>query len=160
MGYESRMLAARAWVPITCMIWQVVPSTSTRKSINLDLARAAPYRYFTQYGPAHADQNLIQQTFFLASFLSVSLVVLLYGVGRSGWTRRCRAGLLTSPHAHTSTSTRSHTHTHITPTPPGFYSYSSTALILERDIAAAAGGPGDAACAWRRPSSADPRASE
>ena len=63
-----------------CMIWQVVPSTGTCKSINLDLARAAPYRYFTQYGPAHADQNLFQQTFFLASFLSVSLVVLLYGV--------------------------------------------------------------------------------
>ena len=40
----------------TCMIWQVVPSTGTCKSINLDLARAAPYRYFTQYGPAHADE--------------------------------------------------------------------------------------------------------
>ena len=70
-----------------CMIWQVVLSTGTCESINLDLARAAPYRYFTQYGPAHADQNLIQQTFFIASFLSVSLVVLLYGVGRSGWTK-------------------------------------------------------------------------
>ena len=67
----------------TCMIWQVVPSTGTCKSINLDLARAAPYRYFTQYGPAHADQNLFQQTSFIASFLSVSLVVLLYGVGRA-----------------------------------------------------------------------------
>ena len=105
------MLAARARVPFACMIWQVVPSTSTRKSINLDLARAAPYRYFTQYGPAHADQNLFQQTSFIASFLSVSLVVLLYGVGRSGWTRRCRAGLLTSPtrthrHVHTLTHTR------------------------------------------------------
>ena len=39
--YESRMLAARARVPFACMLWQVVPSTSTRKSINLDLARAA-----------------------------------------------------------------------------------------------------------------------
>ena len=51
------MLAARARVPITCMIWQVVPSTSTRKSINLDLARAARYWYFTKNRPAHADQN-------------------------------------------------------------------------------------------------------
>ena len=69
-----------------CMIWQVVPSTGTCKSINLDLARAAPYRYFTQYGPAHADQNLIQQTFFTASFLLVTLVVLQDGVVRTHGT--------------------------------------------------------------------------
>ena len=107
----------------TCMIWQVVPSTGTCKSINLDLARAAPYRYFTQYGPAHADQNLFQQTSFIASFLSVSLVVLLYGVGRSGWTRRCRAGLLTSP-------TRTHRHVHtLTHTHP-YHTNSSRFLFI------------------------------
>ena len=107
----------------TCMIWQVVPSTGTCKSINLDLARAAPYRYFTQYGPAHADQNLFQQTSFIASFLSVSLVVLLYGVGRPGWARRCRAGLLTSP-------TRTHRHVHtLTHTHP-YHTNSSRFLFI------------------------------
>ena len=119
-----------------CMIWQVVPSTGTCKSINLDLARAAPYRYFTQYGPAHADQNLIQ------SSLRPSLVPLCVLGGVVVWRRPPRMGKAMPgrsvdqpPHAHTGTSTRSHTHTHITPTPPGFYSYSSTALILERDMA-------------------------
>ena len=48
-----------------CMLWQVVPSTGTCKSINLDLARAAPYRYFTQYGPARADQNQVLQLHLL-----------------------------------------------------------------------------------------------
>ena len=56
------MLAARARVPFACMIWQVVPSASTRKSINLDLARAARYRYFTKNRPAHADQNSDHKT--------------------------------------------------------------------------------------------------
>ena len=117
------MITASARVPSTCMIWQVVPSTDTCKSINLDLARAAPYRYFTQYGPAHADQNLFQQSSFIASFLSVSLVVLLYGVGRSGWTRRCRAGLLTSP-------TRTHRHVHtLTHTHP-YHTNSSRFLFI------------------------------
>ena len=50
-----------------CMLWQVVPSTGTCKSINLDLARAAPYWYFTQNGPAHADQNQVLQLLLLPS---------------------------------------------------------------------------------------------
>ena len=56
------MLAARARVPFACMIWQVVPSTSTRKSINLDLARAARYRYFTKDRPAHANYHSVLQS--------------------------------------------------------------------------------------------------
>ena len=51
------MLAARARVPSTCMIWQVVPSTGTCKSINLDLARAARYQYFTENRPAHVREK-------------------------------------------------------------------------------------------------------
>merc|ERR1712185_368729 len=47
-AHESRMIAARARVPSTCMIWQVVPSTGIGKSINLDLVRAARYRYFIE----------------------------------------------------------------------------------------------------------------
>ena len=117
------MLAARARVPFACMIWQVVPGTSTCKSINLDLARAARYRYFTKNRPAHADQNLFHQTSFIASFLTVSSVVLLYGVGRSGWTWRCRAGLLTSP-------TRTHRHVHtLTHTHP-YHTNSSRFLFI------------------------------
>ena len=71
-----------------CMIWQVVPSTGTCKSINLDLARAAPYWYFTQNGPAHADQNQVLPTLLLLLiaylFVSSSDGVLL----RAGWPRR------------------------------------------------------------------------
>ena len=63
-AHESRMIAARARVPSTCMIWQVVPSTGTCKSINLDLARAARYQYFTENRPAHADQNSVHQSIF------------------------------------------------------------------------------------------------
>ena len=71
-----------------CMIWQVVPSTGTCKSINLDLARAAPYRYFTQYGPAQADQNQVLQLHLLHRlaylFVSSRDGFLL----RAGWLRR------------------------------------------------------------------------
>ena len=107
----------------SCILWQVVPSTGTCKSINLDLARAAPYRYFTQYGPAHADQNLFHKASFIASFLFVSLVVLLHGVGRPGWARWCWAGLLTSP-------TRTHRHVHtLTHTHP-YHTNSSRFLFI------------------------------
>ena len=81
------MLAARARVPFACMIWQVVPSTSTRKSINLDLARAARYRYFTKNRPAHADQNSDQSTLFLA--VNLPAVRVGHGVG-PGWERSRR----------------------------------------------------------------------
>ena len=61
--------------------------------------------------------------FVLASFLFVSLVVLLYGVGRPGWERRCRAGLLTSP-------TRTHRHVHtLTHTHP-YHTNSSRFLFI------------------------------
>ena len=66
-AHESRMPAARARLTSCMHVWQVVPSTGTCKSINLDLARAAPYRYFTQYEPAHADQNQVLQLHLLPS---------------------------------------------------------------------------------------------
>ena len=101
--YESRMLAARARVPFACMIWQVVPSTSTCKSINLDLARAARYRYFTKNRPAHADQNSDQSHLFLA--VNLPAVRVGHGVG-PGWERGHRAGPLVADRHHT----RSHKH--------------------------------------------------
>ena len=67
-----------------CMIWQVVPSTGTCKSINLDLARAAPYRYFTQYGPAHADQNRDLPT----TASSSSIIAYLFVSSRDGFLLR------------------------------------------------------------------------
>ena len=122
--YESRMLAARARVPFACMIWQVVPSTSTRKSINLDLARAARYRYFTKNRPAHADQNSDQSILLLA--VNLPAVRVGHGVG-PGWERGRRAGPLVADRHHTRTHTgtshtHSHTHTHFTqPVPPGLF---------------------------------------
>ena len=101
------MIAASARVPSTCMIWQVVPSTGTCKSINLDLARAAPYRYFTQYGPAHADQNSDQPNLLLA--VNLPAVRVGHGVG-PGWERSRRAGLLVADRHHTRTH-RHATHT-------------------------------------------------
>ena len=97
----------------TCMIWQVVPSTGTCKSINLDLARAAPYRYFAQYGPAHADQNLIQQN------LLPSLVPLCVLGGVAVWRRPFRMDMampgrsVDQPHTHTQARPHAHTHTPI-----------------------------------------------
>ena len=62
VGYRGSLTSpAGALYSAAPVIWQVVPSTDTCKSINLDLARAARYRYFTQYRPAHADQIFIQQ---------------------------------------------------------------------------------------------------
>ena len=108
--YESRMLAARARVPFACMIWQVVPSTSTRKSINLDLARAARYRYFTKNRPAHADQNSDQSILLLA--VNLPAVRVGHGVG-PGWERSRRAGPLVADRHHTRTHRHvTHTHTH------------------------------------------------
>ena len=121
--YESRMLAARARVPCACMLWQVVPSTSTRKSINLDLARAARYRYFTKNRPAHADQNSDHNL-----FLAVNLPAIRVGHGVGpGWERSRRAGPLVADRHHTRTHrhvthTHTHTHTHFTqPVPPGLF---------------------------------------
>ena len=108
--YESRMLAARARVPCACMLWQVVPSTSTRKSINLDLARAARYWYFTKNRPAHADQNSDQPILLLAVYLPAVRVG--HGVG-PGWERGRRAGPLVADRHHTRTHRHvTHTHTH------------------------------------------------
>ena len=114
--YESRMLAARARVPCTCMLWQVVPSTSTRKSINLDLARAARYWYFTKNRPAHADQNSDQPILLLA--VNLPAVRVGHGVG-PGWERSRRAGPLVADRHHTRTHrhvthTLTHTHSHHT----------------------------------------------
>ena len=112
-AHESRMIAARARVPSTCMIWQVVLGTGTCKSINLDLARAAPYRYFTQYGPAHADQNLFQQN------LLHSLVPLCVLGGVAVWRRPFRMDKampgrsVDQPHTHTQARPHAHTHTPI-----------------------------------------------
>ena len=72
------MLAVRARVPSTCMIWQVVPSTGTCKSINLDLARAARYQYFIENRPAHADQNS-DHKLLLAANLPVVRVAMASG---------------------------------------------------------------------------------
>ena len=87
-AHESRMPAARARLTSCMHVWQVVPSTGTCKSINLDLARAAPYWYFTQNGPAHAGQNQVLPTLLLLLiaylFVSSSDGVLL----RAGWPRR------------------------------------------------------------------------
>ena len=129
------MLAARARVPITCMIWQVVPSTSTCKSINLDLARAARYQYFTENRPAHADQNSDHKT---PSSRQSSCRSCCYGVWPR-WERRRRAGLLLSrPATRTHTQARhTHVHTHTLTSHNQFlqvYSY-TTALTLERDMA-------------------------
>ena len=127
--YESRMLAARARVPCTCMLWQVVPSTSTRKSINLDLARAARYWYFTKNRPAHADQNSDQPILLLA--VNLPAVRVGHGVG-PGWERSRRAGPLAADRHHT------RTHRHVTHTLTSHnqflqvYSY-TTRSILERD---------------------------
>ena len=97
------MIAARARVPSTCMIWQVVLGTGTCKSINLDLARAARYRYFTKNRPAHADQNSDQSNPLLA--VNLPAVRVGHGVG-PGWERSHRAGLLVADRHHT----RSHRH--------------------------------------------------
>ena len=105
-AHESRMIAARARVPSTCMIWQVVPSTGTCKSINLDLARAARYQYFTENRPAHADQNSDHKT---PSSRQSSCRSCCYGVW-PGWERRRRAGLLVADRPHTGTH-RHATHT-------------------------------------------------
>ena len=127
------MLAARARVPITCMIWQVVPSTSTCKSINLDLARAARYQYFTENRPAHADQNSDHKLLLAVNLPAVRVG---HGVG-PGWERGRRAGLITSDRPHTRThrhATHIHTHT-LTPHNQFLQVYSyTTALTLERDI--------------------------
>ena len=88
------MIVARARVPSTCMIWQVVPSTGTCKSINLDLARAARYRYFTKNRPAHADQNSDQSILLLA--VNLPAVRVGHGVG-PGWERSRRAGPRVGP---------------------------------------------------------------
>ena len=127
------MLAARARVPFACMIWQVVPSTSTRKSINLDLARAARYRYFTKNRPAHADQNSDQSNLLLA--VNLPAVRVGHGVG-PGWERSRRAGPLVADRHHTRTHRHAtHIHTHTLTSHNQFlqvYSY-TTALTLERD---------------------------
>ena len=132
--YESRMLAARARVPFACMIWQVVPSTSTCKSINLDLARAARYQYFTENRPAHADQNSDHKT---PSSRQSSCCTCCHGVW-PGWERRRRAGLLVADRPHTRTHRHAtHIHTHTLTSHNQFlqvYSY-TTRSILERDMA-------------------------
>ena len=131
--YESRMVAARARVPCACMLWQVVPSTSTRKSINLDLARAARYRYFTKNRPAHADQNSDQSILLLA--VNLPAVRVGHGVG-PGWERSPGRSACSRPAPHTHTQARhTHIHTHTLTSHNQFlqvYSY-TTALTLERD---------------------------
>ena len=120
-----------------CMIWQVVPSTGTCKSINLDLARAARYRYFTKNRPAHADQNSDQPNLLLA--VNLPAVRVGHGVG-PGWERSRRAGLLVADRHHTRThrhATNIHTHTLTLTSHNQFlqvYSY-TTRSILERDMA-------------------------
>ena len=116
------------------MLWQVVPSTSTRKSINLDLARAA--RYFTKNRPAHADQNSDQSILLLA--VNLPAVRVGHGVG-PGWERSHQAGLLVADRHHTRTHRHAtHIHTHTLTSHNQFlqvYSY-TTALTLERDMVA------------------------
>ena len=126
------MLAARARVPFACMIWQVVPSTSTRKSINLDLARAARYRYFTKHRPAHADQNSDQSS---SSRQSSCCTCWSWRRARMG-TKSPGRSACSRPAPHTHTQARhTHVHTH-TLTPHNqflqVYSY-TTRSILERD---------------------------
>ena len=109
--YESRMLAARARVPCTCMIWQVVPSTSTRKSINLDLARAARYWYFTKNRPAHADQNSDQSSSSRQSSCCTCWSWRRARMGTKSPGRSACSG--PAPHTHTQARhTHTHTHTH------------------------------------------------
>ena len=133
--YESRMLAARARVPFACMIWQVVPSTSTRKSINLDLARAARYRYFTKNRPAHADQNSDHKT--PSSRQPSCCTCWSWRRARMG-TKSPGRSACSGPAPHTHTQARhTHVHTHTLTSHNQFlqvYSY-TTALTLERDMA-------------------------
>ena len=113
--YESRMLAARARVPFACMLWQVVPSTSTRKSINLDLARAARYWYFTKNRPAHADQNSDQPILLLAPIFLLSWSWRRARMGTRSPSRSACSG--PAPHTHTQarhTHTLTFTHSHHT----------------------------------------------
>ena len=130
------MIAASAQVPSTCMIWQVVPSTCTCKSINLDLARAARYQYFTENRPAHADQNSVQPSIFSPPIVLLFVLLLLrsWRPARMGTMSPDRSAC-SRPIAHTHTQARphtlSHTHTHSTqPVPPGSFihyrSYSRT----------------------------------
>ena len=105
------MITASARVPSTCTIWQVVLSTGTCKSINLDLARAARYRYFTKNRPAHADQNSDHNLFLAVNLPAVRVG---HGVG-PGWERGHRAGPLVADRHHTRTHrhvTHTLTHTH------------------------------------------------
>ena len=109
--YESRMLAARARVPFACMIWQVVPSTSTRKSINLDLARAARYWYFTKNRPAHADQNSDQSSSSRQSSCCTCWAWHRVRMDTKSPGRSACSG--PAPHTHTQARhTHTHTHTH------------------------------------------------
>ena len=127
------MLAARARVPFACMIWQVVPSTSTCKSINLDLARAARYRYFTKNRPAHADQNSDHKT--PSSRQSSCCTCWPWRRARMG-TKSPGRSACSRPAPHTLTQARhTHTHTHTLTSHNQFlqvYSY-TTRSILERD---------------------------
>ena len=115
-----------------CMIWQVVLSTGTCESINLDLARAARYQYFTKNRPAHADQNSDHNLFLAVNLPAVRVG---HGVG-PGWERSRRAGLLVADWPHTRTHRHAtHIHTHTLTSHNQFlqvYSY-TTALTLERD---------------------------
>ena len=128
------MIAASARVPSTCMIWQVVPSTGTCKSINLDRARAARYWYFTKNRPAHARTHSDHKLLLAANLPAVRVG---HGVW-PGWERRRRAGLLVADRPHTRTHRHAtHIHTHTLTSHNQFlqvYSY-TTALTLERDMA-------------------------
>ena len=127
------MLAARARVPFACMIWQVVPSTSTRKSINLDLARASRYWYFTKNRPAHADQNSDQSSSSRQSSCCTCWAWRRVRMDTKSPGRSACSG--PAPHTHTQ-ARHTHVHTH-TLTPHNqflqVYSY-TTRSILERDI--------------------------
>ena len=119
------------------MIWQVVPSIGTCKSINLDLARAARCMIFYHEATCSC-RSILRSTNLLPTLVLLyvkDLVVLRHGVDRAGWPRRRRAGLLSRPatHAHTGTPTRSHTRAHTPHANSSRLSHTHTALILERD---------------------------
>ena len=120
----------------TCILWQVVPSTGTSKSINSRSEHAVAPVHKAGKRPAYSGHETYQQQLLLLPSSSPTCScrtcdgILL----RAGWPGWWESGLLSRPASHKHTRTRHSTcHTSHLSVSSRFIHTTLTALTLERD---------------------------